>query len=127
MIPFGPKVKLAVVAVAILAIGYSGWMARGWFEDSKDLAAMEAQKALADEIRSDMGQVARTVEDQLKGLKANERIIDRGIIREIQKPVFRNVCIPPGGDAFGLLRSIANGEAPGKPDDEGSQNTTPAD
>lgn len=117
---FGLKAKAAVAVIAVTAAFGSGWMVKGKFEDSKDLAALEAQNALADSIRSDMGAVVRTVEDQLKGLKANERIIDRGIIREIQKPVFRNVCVPTDSDAFRLLHSIANGEAPGKSADEGS-------
>lgn len=122
-----PYLKPAIITAAAAIVGAGGWMARGWFEDSKELVAVEAQQALATEIRSDMGKVVRTVEDRLKGLKANERIIDRGIIREIQKPVFRNVCIPPDGDAFRLLHSIANGEAPGKPDDQGAEDSPPTD
>lgn len=118
MIPFGPKAKLIGLAVAIAAIGYAGWMTRGWFEDSKDLAAMEAQQALVEEIRAGQREVSQHVEQRLSELRANERIIDRGIIREIEKPVYRNVCVPPDSDAFRLLRDLASGQAPGKPDDK---------
>ena len=52
--------------------------------------------------------VAEKVEDRLADLKANERIIDRGVIREIQNPVYRNVCLPAGG--LRLLNAAARGE-----------------
>lgn len=122
-----PYAKPALIAAVVAAIGTGGWLARGWFEDSKDLAATLAQQALADEIRNDMGKVVRTVEDQLQGLKASERIIDRGIIREVERPVYRNVCVPPDSDAFRLLRALANGQAPGKPADQGADDAAAID
>jgi hypothetical protein len=122
-----PYLKPALIAVSVVGVAAGSWMARGWFEDSRDLIAMEAQRALADDIRSDMGKVVRTVEDRLQDLKANERIIDRGIIREIERPVYRNVCVPPDGDAFRLLHSVANGEAPREPDDQGAEHFAPTD
>lgn len=122
-----PYLKPALIVVSVVGVAAGSWMVRGWFEDSKALAAAEVQIALATEIRADMGKIVRTVEDRLQSLKANERIIDRGIIREIERPVYRNVCIPPDGDAFRLLHSIANGEAPGKPDDQGAKDSTPTD
>lgn len=128
---FGLKAKLAAVALSVsMAFGAGlsvGWVVKGKFEDSKELASVKAQQALADEIRNDMGKVVRTVEDQLQGLKANERIIDRGIIREVERPVYRNVCVPPDSDAFRLLRSLAIGEAPGKPADQGADDAAAID
>ena len=124
---FGFKAKLAVSGLAIITIGYTGWMARGWFEDSRDLAAIEAQERLTAKIRSDLDSITQAVEGQLQGLKANERIIDRGIIREIEKPVYRNVCIPDDSDAFRLLNDLAAGKAASKPDDQGSPNAAAAD
>lgn len=119
MIVVGTKVKLAIAALGVLAVGYSGWMARGWFEDSKDLAAMEAQQALAAELRDGIGQVSAQVEDRLSQLKANETVIDRGVIREIQRPVYQRVCLEP--DAISLLNAAARGEAPGKLTEEVSE------
>lgn len=115
MIPFGPKAKLIGLAVAITAIGYAGWMARGWFEDSKDLAAMEAQQALAAKIREDIGGISTQVEDRLSELRANERIIDRGVIREIQKPIYKRVCFEP--ELVRLLNDAQRGD-PGQSDGE---------
>ncbi|WP_165856745.1 hypothetical protein [Marinobacter sp. JSM 1782161] len=121
MIPFGPKIKLAIIAVVVAAIGYAGWMARGWFEDSKDLAAMEAQQALVAEVREGQRQISAEVEKRLANLKANERIIDRGVIREIQKPIYQRVCFEP--ELVRLLNSAARGEAPREPAGEGADST----
>ncbi|AOY88639.1 hypothetical protein BKP64_10915 [Marinobacter salinus] len=120
MIPFGPKAKLAGLAATVVAIGYAGWMARGWFEDSKDLAAMEAQQALAEEIRKDIGGISTQVEDRLGELRANERIIDRGVIREIQKPIYKRVCFEP--ELVRLLNDAQRGDT-SKPDGEVSRDT----
>lgn len=116
MIPFGPKVKLAGLALVIAAIGYSGWTARGWFEDSKDLAAMEAQHALAEEIREGQAQVSKQVADHLSQLEGTERIIDRGIIREVSKPIYQRVCLPD--PAIRLLNAAAQGQDPGELESE---------
>ncbi len=121
MIPFGPKAKLAGIAAAIVAIGYTGWMARGWFEDSKDLAAMEAQQALAAKIREDIGGISTKVEDRLNELRANERIIDRGVIREIQKPIYKRVCFEPENSNAALVQAMAEAEGM---DDEDREPTT---
>lgn len=122
---FGLKAKLAVGAIAVTAAFGAGWVVKGKFEDSKDLAALEAQNALAAEIREGQAQISKQVEDRLGELRANERVIDRGVIREIQKPVYQRVCLPD--NAIRLLNAAAAGEAPGKPDGEGSRDTPPAD
>lgn len=122
-----PYLKLALIAVTVAGLAGGGWMARGWFEDSKDLVALEAQQALVEEIRAGQREVSQHVEKRLSELRANERVIDRGIIREIEKPVYRNVCIPDDSDAFRLLRDLANGETPSQPDDQMPADPTDAD
>jgi len=121
------KVKLLIVGVVLGAVALGSWTARGWFEDSKDLAALKAQEALAEAVRTDMAQVVVAVDEKLQSLKANERVIDRGIIREIQQPVFRNVCVPPGGDAFRLLNQLALGAAAPAFDDQGTGHAADTD
>lgn len=124
---FGLKAKLIAGAVAVSAAFGTGWVVKGKFEDSKDLAALQAQNALADALREDLGTISATVENQLQGLKANERVIDRGIIREIQTPVFRNVCVPPDSESFRLLGILAEGGNPAEPDDQSAGEATNAD
>lgn len=92
---FGLKAKLIAGAVAVSAAFSAGWLVKGKFEDSKDLAALQAQNALAAEIREGQAQISKQVEQRLSELRANERIIDRGVIREIQKPIYKRVCFEP--------------------------------
>lgn len=118
----------AVIAVAVAGgLVLSGWMTRGWYEDSKDLATKHAQEILAGMLRKDLNGIAKSVEDKLQDLRANETVIDRGIIREIREPVFQNVCIPPDSDSFRMLNSIANGEYAPEPADKGSGAATDPD
>ncbi|MGB1952223.1 MAG: hypothetical protein ACPHQ9_15750 [Marinobacter sp.] len=120
-----PYLKPALIAVSVVGVAAGSWMARGWFEDSKDLAAVEAQQALAAEIRKGQAEISQQVEQRLSELRANERVIDRGVIREIQKPIYQRVCLEP--DAIRLLNLAAQGKATGKPDDEVPDEPNPAD
>lgn len=117
--------KPVMFAIAFTIVGTAGWVARGWFEDSKDLAAVEAQHALAAEIRKGQAEVSAQVEKRLSELRANERIIDRGVIREIQKPIYQRVCLEP--DAIRLLNLAAQGQAAGEPDGQVPAEPEPAD
>lgn len=120
-----PYAKPALIAVAVTAIGTGGWLARGWFEDSKDLAAVEAQHALAAEIRKGQAEISAQVEKRLSELRANERVIDRGVIREIQKPIYQRVCLEP--DAIRLLNLAAQGRSAGEPDGQVPEKPDAAD
>lgn len=124
---FRLKAKAAVAAVVVAGAFGAGWTSKGWLEDSRDLAAQKAREALAAQVREDFAGHSRNVEQRLSKLRANERVIDRGIIREIEKPVFRNVCIPPGDDTFRLLNLAAKGEAAREPDDQVPSGASDAD
>jgi hypothetical protein len=106
----------AVVLAVVAAIALGGWVGRGWYEDSQDLAEERgAQAAIAAAMERE-SKIAEKVETRLADLKANERIIDRGVIREIQNPVYRNVCVPDSGRL--LINAAARGEpVPGESDD----------
>ncbi len=124
---FGLKIKLLIAVAAAGLVFGAGWLSKGWLEDSKDLVALKAQQALANDLRDSLGQVSKDVEAQLAGLRPSERIIDRGVVREIQTEVFRNVCVPPGSDSFRLLNGIAAGKDPGELTGEGTQDTPATD
>lgn len=97
----------AVVLAVVAAIAFGGWVGRGWYEDSRDLAEERGAQAAIDAAMARESKIAEKVETRLADLKANERIIDRGVIREIQNPVYRNVCVPDSGVA--LLNQAAKG------------------
>ena len=103
------NLKLLVIAVSLSAVGLAGWIARGWFEDAKRLAISEDRQELAEQIRGDISGIAASVEARLGELRANERVIDRGIIREIQKPVYQRVCAEP--DVVRMLNAALRGES----------------
>lgn len=106
----------AVVLAVVAAIAAGGWVGRGWYEDSRDLAEERGAQAAIDAAMERESKIAEKVETRLADLKANERIIDRGVIREIQNPVYRNVCLPDSGRL--LINAAARGEpVPGESDD----------
>ena len=106
----------AVVLAVVAAIAFGGWLGRGWYEDSRDLAEERGAQAAIDAAMERESKIAEKVEARLADLQANERIIDRGVIREIQNPVYRNVCVPDSG--LRLLNAAARGESvPGESDD----------
>ena len=119
------KVKALIAVVAVTILVGIGWTARGWLEDSKDLAAMKAQQTLADKIREGQAEVSRQVADHLSKLEGTERVIDRGIIREVNKPVYQRVCLPD--NAIRLLNAAAKNQSPGEPDGEVPEDPAGAD
>ncbi|MCH8200852.1 MAG: hypothetical protein IIB85_02895 [Chloroflexi bacterium] len=73
------------------------------------LAERAARQAI-DAAFARESEIAAGVEARLAELEASERVIDRGLIREIEKPIYRNVCL--GDDAVRLLSDAAAGRAP---------------
>lgn len=101
------KPVLLVVAAASLTAG--GWVVRGWYEGNLMVAVLEDRAAFVEEVRGDVSGIAKQVETKLAKLKANERIIDRGVIREIQKPIYQRVCFEP--ELVELLNASLRGES----------------
>lgn len=121
----GAKMKAVIALAAAGALVSGGWVARGWLEDSKDLVALQAQQALADEIREGQAKISKQVADHLSQMDGTERVIDRGIIREVSKPVYQRVCLPDR--AVRLLNAAAQGKDPGELESEVSGDAAAAD
>lgn len=110
------SIRLALYALLFAAIFGSGWKVKGWQVDSVNLAVEQASQAIRDNAIQRESAIAGKVEERLSTLKANQTVIERGIIREIQKPIYQRVCFEP--DVVRLLNAAARGEAapaPGKP------------
>ncbi|WP_417329573.1 hypothetical protein [Halomonas cupida] len=105
-----------VLAVAVA----SGWLARGWLEDSQRLTAERAAQQAIDAALVRESEIASVVETRLAELEANERIIDRGIIREIEKPIYQRVCLEPR-----LIRLLNNAAAGSSPTAADTSDTVP--
>lgn len=80
---------LSVVVVAGLLTS-SGWFARGWWEDSKELAAHSA-------VVETQRLVAVSLEEKLQQLRENERTVVRETTKVVERPVYRNVCLDDTG------------------------------
>lgn len=104
------KLRLAGLALLLVATAAGSWQARGWLEDSHRLTAERAARQAIDAALVRESEIAASVEARLAELQASERIIDRGIIREIERPIYRRVCLEP--DAIRLLNDAAAGRAP---------------
>lgn len=123
-----PTLKLALYGVLVAGIFASGWKVKGWQVDSVNLAVERAAQAIRDDAIQRESGIAGKVEERLSTLTANQTVIDRGIIREIQKPIYQRVCLEP--DVIGLLNAAARGEAapaPAKPAGQVPGNPKPAD
>lgn len=109
------KISAALIILALVATGSfaAGWRIKGWKNDSEQAAVDRASQAIIDKATANESGIAAKVEQRLSELKANETVIDRGIIREIQNPIYRNVCI--ADDGLRILNDIARGQAPADP------------
>ncbi len=103
------SLKLALYAVLVAGIFASGWKVKGWQVDSVNLAVEQAAQEIRDDAIQRESTIAGKVEERLSTLTANQTVIDRGIIREIQKPIYQRVCFEP--DVVRLLNAAARGEA----------------
>lgn len=107
------QIRLAAYALIAVACFGTGWKVKGWQVDSENLAVQNAANAIRDNAIARESDIAGKVEARLGELTANQTVIDRGIIREIQKPIYQRVCLEPA--AIGLLNAAARGEAPPAP------------
>lgn len=116
------RLQFAIGTGLLITSFSAGWYSRGWLENSQRLTAMQATKATIVASMERESDIARQVEERLAQLQASERVIDRGIIREIEKPVYQRVCLEP--DAIRLLNAAAVGASP---DSTGTVDTMPKD
>lgn len=90
------KVKLLLIALASGVLLGAGWQTRAWYEDSRDLTAEKARQEVLDAVRSSIASVGERVERMRSEQGIVERVIDRGVIRETQKTVYRDrECFEP--------------------------------
>ena len=104
----GLKYKAIIGAVVAGGLFFGGWQVRSYYEDSKDLAAKEERDKIMNMVENRESKIALNVQEQIRELDINTRTIDRGIIREVEKPIYRDVCLPANG--VRLFNAIANGE-----------------
>lgn len=84
---------MAVTLLLGLVVGlFLGWKVSGWHTDSVNLAVQDAAAAIREDALKRESDVAREVLESAAARAPVERVIDRGIVREIQKTEYRDVC-----------------------------------
>lgn len=103
-----------ILGVSVLAAFAAGWVVKGAFNDSAELAAQKAREALIKELRDNEAHIANILERKLGELKANEKVIERERIKLVDRPVYHNECIDV--DGVHLIERARTGKADtGKP------------
>lgn len=103
------KLKLILTLSVFFAGITSGYVINDWKRDSNELEIKKKLDEFFKEQQDKQLDAAIRLEEKLKELKANERIIHTKEREVIERPVYRNVCI----DDDGL--SILNQYGSGKP------------
>lgn len=89
--------KMALGGIALLTAFIAGWVIKGAFDDSAELAAQKARTALIEELRQNEEHIANILERKLGELKANEKVIERERIKLVDRPVYHNECLDADG------------------------------
>lgn len=87
------KIKLILLGVAF----WTGWTVRGWQVKSVELAILHAAQATAATWSANETELAKTVNEKLQGLRANERIIEKRIPQIVDRPIYNVECVDHDG------------------------------
>ena len=95
---FGGLSSYVVPIIAALSFG-AGLYVTHVYDGYQESKAVKQVQELKDAFKAQEQGVAATLEEKLKELKANERVIEREKIKIIDRPIYHNECI----DSDGLL------------------------
>lgn len=99
-----------IIASVLFFIGMSsGYLINDWKRDSEDFKIQKKVDKFLEEQRQKQLEASLKLEEKLKELKANERVIHTKEKEIVERPIYRNVCV----DDDGL--SILNQYGTGKP------------
>lgn len=111
----------ALVALLILSLAFgSGWLVKGWREDSKRLDQVRADAAEQIATMTLFESAANKTLTELQAAKGTQTIIKREVIREVEKyrdrPCFDSELVRVLNDAAGQKRpDVADGEVRADP------------
>lgn len=107
------QLKVAVLLVAFLA----GWKVNGWRLAAEQAGIEEVRQAMIDAYRQEEAKAAAVLEQKLKELRANEKVIERERIKLVDRPVYSNECLD--ADGLQLIERARTGKSDtGKPSGE---------
>jgi hypothetical protein len=92
-----PWLILAALSFTV-SLGFgSGWKTNDWYRDSVDLAELNATNKAINASMDRESKIAGVVEEKLKNLRANERVIEREKIKLVDRPIYKSDCIDVDG------------------------------
>jgi hypothetical protein len=107
------NIKIAIALIALFGSGYAGWKLKDAADAMKERAVAEETKKIHDDFTKLETNVATTLEDKLKELRANEKIIYKESQKIVDRPVYHNDCLD--ADGLSLINRARTIEAdPGK-------------
>ena len=101
--------KMVLSGLIIVVSFTAGWVIKGAFDDSAELAAQKARDALIKDLRENEAHIANILERKLKDLKANETIVEKAVIKVIDRPVYHNECMD--ADGVRIIEQARSGKA----------------
>lgn len=113
MIPF--DTKQIAIAIAVVGLILSGWLARGWYEGAKDADRLEAEAQTRGLMVELANKVSETTETAIQGIRIENRTIYNEVQKEIlREPVYRDCVLPDAG--VRAANQARRGAAAGQPD-----------
>lgn len=107
-------IRIAGLIVLLLGSGYAGWRLKSLYVAERDLAIKEVSEQFREDYQKYEAGKAAVLENTLKRLKANERIVYRETEKIIDRPVYRSECLD--ADGVQLIDRTRTGRAdPAKP------------
>lgn len=97
--PVWGKYVAAILAFSLI-VGASfsaGWTARGW-KDS--VAALETARQLDEKhamLSTYKDDVLKALDARIEARNSNRQVVERIITKEVEKPVYKNVCLADEG------------------------------
>jgi carboxylesterase type B len=101
--------KMILGGFIVIVSFTAGWVIKGAFDDSAELAAQKAREALIKELRDNEAHIANILERKLQELKANEKTIIRERTKLVDRPVYHNNCMD--ADGVQLVEQARSGKA----------------
>ena len=95
MIPV--QVKLIAIGLAVIIAFIAGWKVNGWRYDAQIAETEKARQAMIDAFREEEAKSAAVLEQRLKELRANEKVIERERIKLVDRPVYNTECLDADG------------------------------
>jgi hypothetical protein len=109
--------KMILSGLVVVTAFAAGWVIKGAFDDSAELAAQKARTALIKELRENEEHIANILERKLQDLHANEKVVEKAVIKLIDRPVYLNECMD--ADGVRLVEQARSGKAkPSQPASE---------